>query len=293
MKWPTLSVLPIILAVGTAGCEISDCPPRGEDSDETEETRDGECVVFKSLSKFTGDQVVNSVAWTSGSNVAIDGVNGKITIIEGQSSTQLSATVTPFVFRANDTETEEARADMERLNVRIEADGAGNPVIQVTRASGSRTTLGGEIIVELPRGFDARLQVTQHNGAIETRYLGIGTDLAIDSNNGRVQVRGAAVTGVDIQAGSGVEFAVGQLPSTGTGRIIASSGDIELSLPASGTYSVMATARGDSVDFGTLPAACTEEVAAENSKTLTCGGGGFNLTVDAQGLLGDVVATVQ
>lgn len=314
MKWTSLSLLPLVVALGTAGCEISDCPPEGEQTEDTEEVNDGQCVQFKSLSKFLGNTEVDSTAWASGANIVIDSVNGKIEVIEGQSDQQVSATVKPFVFRAHDTPDAEAVADMEKLQVRIEEDSSGNTVVQTERSSGGRTTLGADIIVELPIGFDGKLQITQNNGAIDVAGLDNGASLTINSDNGGIDVTGGAlgdvsihgdnggidftangVTGVDVVSSGpgGISFGVGQLPDAGTGQIIDESltGDIALSLGAEGTYSVLATAGDGTVDFGTIPSACTEDVAAENSKTLTCGGGGFELTVDANS--GAVAATVQ
>ena len=65
------------------------------------------------------------------------------------------------------------------------------------------------------------------------------------------------------------------------GTITSESGDVSVTMPAAGGYSVQAQANADGVvNEGTLPATCTVNAAATNSKTVSCGTGP-NYTVKA------------
>jgi hypothetical protein len=336
MKSTSLTTLAFLVAMGSAGCEIGDCADPGQPGENTEEVRDGNCTSFKSLKRFTGTRVVENAPYAPGKNVLVQGVNGEIEVRQGTVSNGVAVTVTPFIFRAHDTPNEEAAANMEKLIVDVRTDAAENVVVKTTRASGSHTMLGGNVIVELPIGFDGELHVHNGNGTTTVKYVGDALLLDILSENGSVTVENGgnvdALTAksrngrIDVRAGSVIDLELitenGRVDATvssvswlnirsGNGTITAGfgafgdgsarteqaligtqNGDVNLSLPAAGAFSVRATA-AESVNFGSIPTACSEESAAENSKTLTCNDGGTDIRVHADEGTGKVTATVQ
>ena len=89
---------------------------------------------------------------------------------------------------------------------------------------------------------------------------------------------------VSAQSDNGdVNVVIGGVPAGATGGTIAAKfGDVTLTLPTSGGYSVEAMGgTGGKVDFGTPPTGCVETSAAANSKTLVCNGGGAAFKANA------------
>lgn len=246
--------------------------------------------VFKSLTRFAGSSEVRELPWASGMGVTVDSVNGSVEVIDGPASDRIAVRFTPFVFRAHDTGAEEVETDLMLLEMQV-LEGPSGVTVDASRQEGAPPTLGVDITVELPLSFNGALELTQNNGTVDVRTSTSPSSVIIVSDIGSIDVAVGVMDAVDILGDTGgISVSMGAIaPFASGGSIIAQGpGGISLAMPSDGAFSVLATA-ADTVDFGVLPAACMEQVAAENSKTLTCNGGGTNFRVDVAGFTGDVV----
>lgn len=297
-----------LLATANA-CEVSDCEDGEETVTGTEDAGvvedqssddDGECVQFKSLKKFVGNTKEADWTYSAGRNLTIDSTNGRVTVKNGSSADGKIET-TPFVFRAYDTPDEEVASNLEGI-----AHGASGSD-DITVSSGGGGNRGADIEVTLPSGFNGTITVRVGNGGLDIEGVAGATALDVFSDNGSCDIEaGPTVTNtkvncdngsttvynvandVDIFAGNGsLEVALAGVGGNG-GTIGTDNGSITLWMPNAGDYSVQATSDSDVVSFGTPPGTCSENAAADNSKTLTCGAGGPNYVVTADGPLGGV-----
>ena len=92
MEYFNLSSLAVLgcLAVLSTGCEVSDCSPEDESK--------GVCVQGESLTEFKGAEITETVDWTAGMPLSVDGMNGQISIKQGTAG-KVSVLFKPFTFR--------------------------------------------------------------------------------------------------------------------------------------------------------------------------------------------------
>lgn len=285
----SLKLLALLACAASVGCELQPCP-EDDTGEDTEEVKEGSCTVFKSTKRFVGDAEVQNTDWASGAEVVIDATLGDVRVIEGTTDNQVSVTATPFVRRAHDVSDEEARQSMEPFELRVGTDTDGTVQV-LTLRNGGNSTLGGDVVVELPRGFDGALTITNQTG--QTKVETAGEAVSVSNTVGDVEVTVASISSVDLSVENGdITASFGAIADGATGGTIVSEfGAVILGMPGSGDYYVGATAR-DLVDFGTPPGTCVEEVAAENSKSLTCNGAAEpQFTVTAEGLGGEVTVS--
>jgi DUF4097 and DUF4098 domain-containing protein YvlB len=227
-----------------------------------------------------------------GKDVTIKSINGNLTVKAGSGS-DVSATFHAFVYRAYNTADSEIQKDFDLLVTSATADTDGNVTVSTSRKSGAKNTLGADFDVVIPSALSGSFTVNQNNGDVDVSSVGGATAVTITSGNGSIDATaGSNANTVDVSSDNGdVTLSIGAVPSGATGGPIkAAHGDISLTLPTAGGYSVPATG-GAAVDFGTPPAGCNVEPAAANSKTLVCNGGGAVFTVDAQASTAGVTVT--
>ncbi|MGE0324618.1 MAG: hypothetical protein AB7K71_08095 [Polyangiaceae bacterium] len=293
-KLLTLSCLALGILVNTTGC--AECS-------KNEETGGTTCKSLKYVQ--AANPKVTEVNYQAGASLDVKTVNGDITIVNGSTDTVVVET-TPRVGKAHDTPEEEFTAALEALNdqTEVSGDASGNAVV---RAPGGGVD-SVSVVVKLPPGFNGTIKLNQGNGTTEVKGVAGATALDIFSDNGSCDIRAAtsvvsttvncdngstSVTGlandVNITAGNGDLFVEVASPGGNGGTIFADNGDIELAVPASGNFSVQASAT-NSVDMGN-PSTCTINEAASNSKTLTCNQGGANYVVTADGPGADILVS--
>ena len=127
--------------------------------------------------------------------------------------------------------------------------------------------------------------------------MGAGTvgTLSIEATGiADINVTTSSVSSIHLAAENGdITAGFGAFADLAASNLIGThSGSVALSLPSAGIFSVQAVAE-ESVSFGTVPSVCTEEAAADNSKTVTCNSGGSNIEVFAEGLSSTVTATIE
>jgi hypothetical protein len=275
----SLGVLCLGVAMLTAGvgCEAQDCDV---------ETGDGEVqqgVCLKSLKRFrAANPIVGQAVWAPGAPIMINGINGDIDLVPGSGNTVV-ATFEPWVFRAYDTPREEALQDLAALEgiVQGDADGVSGAVFVQSRRNGTvPSTLGADITVEIPPGFDGALRVDQRNGTTDIDFSGNATGVTLKSDNGGCRVSASATaTTLDLFCDNGdLSVNVPGVPvGAGTRNIHTDLGDIGLSFagtPAGTKFVVQAFAPGGTVDTGNAASAgCTVNEAGAGSKTVLCNGG--------------------
>jgi hypothetical protein len=280
------TVLGAAFALSTAGCE--QCKVSTTDGSETK-TESGFC----SVNRFQASNARHASATLGdGKSVTINSVNGNVTVGSG-SGTDVSATFHAFVYRAYNTSDSDVQKDFDLLVTTATADADGNVTVSTSRKSGAHNTLGADFDVDVPSALLGAFTVNQNNGSVDVSSVGSATSVSVKSDNGSVDVNAGSNAGtIDASSENGdVTVVIGGVPAGATGGAISTKlGDVTLTLPTSGAYSVEATAKV-SVDFGTAPSGCQVTSAAVNSKTLVCNGGGARFTANATGVGSSVTAT--
>jgi hypothetical protein len=256
---------------------------------------------IETAEQFTGAPVTKAVNWHSGQTLEVDGLNGQIHLEPG-SAGEVRVTFKPFTF-AGYTDEAKAREDMKnRLSTDLTENDASVGVKTDKNGGGS---LGAHLFIYLPPEFDSTINIASKNGTIDVNTVGQARTLFVNNTGaGDCRITGAAtVTNTNVRCGFTVRVNdvadTANVVSTGIGdvsvslqsvsassqggTIQAESGEVNLTTPAAGGYSVQATS-GSIVNEGTLPALCTVASAgsAGNSKTVTCGTGA-NYVVSASG----------
>jgi len=265
MKTTHFTALTLALLVPLGGCEVQDC-----DNEET----GAEGICLKSLKRWDSPEETLSTAYTAGANVSIDSPNGDVQVVRGGSTDTVSATFERFVLRAHDTPDEEAEADLESLELSVGADGNGDVVVDVTRPSGSPSSLGADVTVALPTSFDGVLEVDQTNGSTEIDFVGAAVGIVVTSNNGGCDIATGSASDVSVHCDNGDLTASVDAVSAQTGSGFSTgNGSVELSLPSDGVFSVQAQAlAGGIVEINGLPDTCTVNEASDAAKTVSCNG---------------------
>jgi hypothetical protein len=259
------SALSFALLLPLGGCEVQDC-----DNEET--GADGLCL--KSLKRWTAPDETMDTGYTAGASVTIDSPNGDVRVVRGDSTDTVSATFERFVLRAHDTPDEEAEADLDSLERSIGPNGNGNVVVDVSRPSGSPSSLGADITVALPTSFDGVLEVDQNNGSTEIDFVGAAVGVIVTSDNGGCDIRTGSASDVSVHCDNGDLTASIDEVSAQTGSGFSTgNGSIELSLPSEGVFSVQAQALdGGVVTINRLPDTCGVNEASDAAKTVSCNG---------------------
>lgn len=295
------------LLAGTSGCEVA-CA-------EDEEKKGTTCVA-KSLTKFNGQPGQDSATWTAGGDITVDGVFGNIEVIADSPDNTVSVTFTPFSYRGHDQEADAIR-DMEEALKTEAVESGGGVLVRSWREGTHGSSLGAQMVVHIPSSFDAKLIVINRGEGnvssdldFDVKLGSVGAAKALDvstgSDLGACNIYGApSVTQSDVHCGEHVwlrdvsdsvnvstkfgavideaifiDFASISAGSGGT--ITSEDGDINLVLPAGNVFSIQAqSSEGGVVEVVNNPAECGVEVAAETSKTLSCGAGGPNYVVTA------------
>jgi hypothetical protein len=260
-----VSALSFALLLPLGGCEVQDC-----DNEET----GAEGICLKSLKRWTAPDETMDTGYTAGASVTIDSPNGDVRVVRGDSTDTVSATFEPFVLRAHDTPDEEAEADLDSLERSIGTDGNGNVVVDVSRPSGSPSSLGADITVALPASFDGVLEVDQNNGSTEIDFVGAAVGVIVTSDNGGCDIATGSASEVSVHCDNGDLTATIDAVSSQFGSGFSTgNGSVELSLPSEGVFSVQAQALdGGVVTINGLPDTCSVNEASDAAKTVSCNG---------------------
>lgn len=253
-----------------SACELQECP------DGEEENSEGKCIQVKTLKRFEGSLETKEAYWSSGGAVTIDGVNGDIQVKSGVAG-KVVAKFQRFVFRAYDTPEATIVEELGKLTATVQGDvggvGSGSSLVKSSREGGAASTLGADLIVELPPEFDGVLKVLQNNGQTAVYFVGEARGIEVVSDNGGCEVSGGtAATSIVVACDNGgVAAKVGAVPAGASGSFASGNGDLDLEISQSSKFSIQATASGV-VDTTAAPSGCTVQEAAPNSKTVSCNG---------------------
>lgn len=238
------------------------------------------CTV-KSTKLFEGSRAKESVNWRSGDELYIESANGSVVVDVG-SDDEVSAEVTPFVLLDHDATDEEARDELEKLELTVSAqDESTAPsgtriVVNLERIGTVKSSLGGDLDVEIPAEFDGALRVEQENGSTEIRDTGNASIIRVRNDNGSCEVNLGSPSDVEVSCDNGqLEGRVAGIPDDFEGgTFLTGNGDIELVLPTDGAYRVVAESKGGGiVDQGNAQSAgCAVQEESDSSKTISCGG---------------------
>ncbi len=287
-----------ILALGSTACEARDC-----DDEKTVEVEEGEsqseegaCVKLVSLANWEGEKVEEALTYQTDGNITIDGNNGSITVMEGDTD-EIGVVMTPVVARAHDIcdgEEEEANGycaainnDLSKFNAILDEDANGNWVIEAN-LDGGRATLKADIEVWLPTTFNGELTIQQNNGSTDVEGVHGARSVIIDSGNGSVDLfdSGSASSvvveadngGCDLDVGiaeeidincknGGTDVVIRGVPEGDGGRYIENGlGDVTVTFPnTDDPYTVQAVSAGEPI---TVTGSC-EEADGSTPKAVT------------------------
>lgn len=273
------------------------------------------------LTQFNGLPVEHSTEYVAGDDLSIETVFGNVRV-EQSPSTQVEVVFLPFDF-LNYDQKDQATKEMNE-NLHLEIQGGGDISIKAERTQPNPPGLGADITVRLPTLFDGKLTILNHGeGPVnhfdtDLTYVASATALDITSQStlAECKVQGAA-TVVDTNVECGREITVldvadnvhltltegnafdepsmilrlSAISSGSTGGSLATpSGPIEVTFPASASFSAEASAPSGAVDAGVVPASCTLTDTSDTAKSVSCGGSGPTYTVSTQGENGGVFA---
>ncbi|HEX6276583.1 MAG TPA: DUF4097 family beta strand repeat-containing protein [Polyangiaceae bacterium] len=284
--------------VGASGCELQEC--------ETEEGKSALCA--KSLTRFVGEEERQTLPYTAGTDLTVNGIYGEINLFAGTAG-EVEVVFEPFNYRAHDAE-DAARDELEN-NFDRSFELSSGALVVTTGRHDATNGLGSNIDVYLPPEFDGAIVVRNDSdgpvnpGKIDVEFVGaawsvdVSTDdlgdCNIDGSDSVVSTRahcdGAiTVTGVSDEvdiASTGLSGDVAVVMTAiasaeSGGSIMTEDGDIDLTFPADAEFSVQAQSTEDGrVSAASLDEACIGDVAAESAKSYTCGAGGPNFVVTA------------
>jgi hypothetical protein len=294
----------VLLAVGlftlagASGCELQEC--------ETEEGKSALCA--KSLTRFVGEEESETLPYTVGTNLRVDGIYGEINVFSGAAG-EVEVVFEPFNYRAHDAE-DAARDELEN-NFDRSFELSGDTLVVTTGRHDATNGLGSNIDVYLPPEFDGAIVVRNDSdgpvnpGKVDVEFVGaawsvdVATDdlgdCTIDGADSVVYTRArcdGAITVIGVSdevdvASTGLAGDVAVVMTSiasaeSGGSITSEDGDIDVTFPEDAEFSVQAQSTEDgSVDASSLDDACVGDVAAESAKSYTCGAGGPNFVVTA------------
>ena len=291
------------------------------------ETDKGSECTAKSLTRFDGTAASKSTDYGAGNSLNVDGVYGNVSVKSGAQTGKVEVTFQPFDYQGYDEES--IAQDEMNQDLDLTVSGGETVNVSATRHDSSNG-LGANIQILLPAEFAGAITINNHgNGAIAGNAHEFDTFVDFVGTSSSVNVKGGADLGDCVVKGSPsvtsstvdcghlvnvtnvsdnitltsregekfddptIVFALAGISAgSGGGTVTASTdGPIDGTFPAAATFSVQAYAPNNGVvNEGTLPAGCTKEEVAAGSKTITCGTGGPNYTLTANGETDSVFA---
>ena len=167
---------------------------------------------------------------------------------------------------------------------------AGEIRVQNEAGDVSVGSVGSATLVEIQNGGVGDCLL---NGAptVTNSTVHCGWDISVSSVSDHVDI----VSTNTLDATVAVSIA-GISDSTSGGSVTLTSGQVNLTMPATENYTFQAQANGGLVNLGTPPAGCTTAETAPGAKSMTCASGGPAYTVvagDATGNVGNVTLSYQ
>jgi hypothetical protein len=234
---------------------------------------------LETVSRFESTRpLVLEGTWDPGVAATIEGINGNIEVVRGTENAVVRATFSPFVFLKSYTSPSEVAPHFEKLLAEVlPDDGTSGVLVRSSRTGGSPSTLGADIVVEIPSAFDATLSIRQNNGETDVSFAGNAKGIELESSSGSCNVAcSAAAAALNIFCDIGdVAVDVPGAPAGNDVRMIRTdAGDITVSfanVPATQRFSVEATASEGMVQI-TGGAACGVQDGSGGLKIVSCHG---------------------
>ena len=265
----SVAALPFV----SQGCIVSSC---GDN-----------CTQFETPVRFEAAAESDSEPYTDGLGIKVVGVNGNITVTPGTSS-NVEVTYKPFILDKKDNE-ENAKAHMAKNLITDISTTGSDIVIRTDRASGSSSTLGADIVVKLPAGFDGRFEIDQNNGEVSADLGSLAATATVVKNIGAGSVTmHNAVGPVDITADVGdVDVSI-KTWGTAKGTIHAGNGQIDVEVPSDidGTITLNCDDLSE-ISVSGVPSSWTGDTEDPQSKAFTAGTG-VGAALDVVNDFGDI-----
>ena len=255
--------------------------------------------------RFNASDQAEEVPWSTGGRVTVNGLSGNIFVVVGSTEDTVRVTFSPFHYWEPDQREEALQMLADAIQLEAVPDGAGVHIS--TDRDGPGNGMGADIRVELPTSFDGVLDVSnrsravEHPGDIEIDFVGAASEVLVSTESlgdcdvngassvkqttancdGEVYIRGVSddvsIITTSLQGDVAVDLTVESVSDTASGGTVDSyAGDVNLTFPAAGDYSILATTWEGVVDEGNLPTGCTllqPDPQDPRSKTVSCGTG--------------------
>ena len=282
------------------------------------ETDKGSQCTSKSVTNFVGTPVDQDLDYAGG-DLTVDSVYGNVTIQEGGVAGKVHVTFQPFDYEGYDEKDLATRQMNTDLDLNTNLTGGVNVT---TGRHDSTNGLGANISITIPNDFSGIINVHNRgsgplggkNHEFDVSVLGVGQATSVTVNNdsdlGDTDVEGKpSVTSTTVNAHEavtvknvadnvnistdgtglgdpGVILSIASISAGAAGGTITSQeGGITATFPATGNYSIQASAPNGAVTEGTVPSGCNVQTAAATAKTVTCGatlGPNYKLTTNGK-----------
>jgi hypothetical protein len=318
MKRSTLLNTAFAIAAGYLGstaCVARECT--GEEQQEVGATGADECTTYTPPVQHRGDAVSTSEEYTAGTNLFINGDfrNLEIEAFPSGGTGEVEVTYTPVVDLAEGRSESEVENTLEELEVTVSQSGG---TINVNAARSGDSNVAAILQVRIPDDFDGDIKIEQDGakndgGEAELGFLANTQNLEVDLNaSGQtISVDGPDLLTAVINVNGfwDIKTSVFESPDFGGARmttengdittgfavvptgndvlLTAEDGDITISLPNGGDY----TMTGASTDFSFsagVPPTC-DEATNGGGGSMTCGAGSpsdeFSFQLEAGGAI--------
>lgn len=291
---------------GSTACVARECT--GDEAAEVGADGSEECKTYTLPEPHEGDTVTETFEYSAGTGLRIVGDFRNLEIEQGPAG-EVTVEYKPRVDLAEGRSQGQIDATLEELDVSVSETG-GDIVVEADRSGDSN--VAALIEVKIPDDFDGDIFIDQgaskndggevqlasvgstHNIAINLPSLGetmtlatpntvrvaeINVDSSWDVVTGDFTSPELEAVTITSERGS-IETGFSNVPSGGAVRVVSEDGDITISLPGEGDYTMQA-ASGD-VTFGTdLPSSCAEN-SNDGGASMTCGAGSEDMRFDFQ-----------
>jgi hypothetical protein len=311
MKTSTLLETCFALAIGYFGstaCVARDCT--AAEQQEVGATGADECSTYTPPEQHEGDATTDSVPYTAGANLVVQGDwrNLEIEAFPSGGTGEVEVKWTPVVDLAEGRSDDVVEATLAELDVTV-SDSESE--ITVTADRSGKSNVAAILQIRIPDDFDGNIEIDQRGdkndaGEAELTFLANAKNLNVNLNasgdtlfikgskleTAAVQVNGFWNIAADpfsspdfkgakfISDSGDIKATFPAIPPSAAVQVESEDGDLDLRIPGEGDYTMQST----STDFSfaaAIPPSCSENTNAGGG-SLTCGAGSDDMELDYQ-----------
>jgi hypothetical protein len=178
----------LALACGSSEAEAPSCPEaRLADGHGLDAGALSPDVPSPGCDRFPGEPLVTESVVTPGGTLVVTSVKGALRIVEGTGSS-VRTRIEPFILLPRDASEASVRAELAKLQTQTSPGQVTGMYVQTSRGEGALATLGADITIEVPHGFDGSLSLSQVDGPTEVAIGGPISRISMNAANGPCDV---------------------------------------------------------------------------------------------------------